>query len=595
MDIPADPQRSRLLMTTPPVAVNAPRERIVRSIDRALLVAFVLVGLLLRVPGLSTGLWRDEVSTVTNASRPGPRAVIAGVRATELNPPGYFLFMHAWTRVVGAGEVSLKVPSLLFGLALIVANYGLGRAVGSRATGLMAAALTAVAPEAIWASQEARPYPLEGLLAALAALYLSRAMGPRGSKFDLAALAACAAGLLYVHYTGLVFLGALVLAAWSYRAGDRPRGLVRATAAIGLAFVLFLPWVPTFLVHLREGTIGADPDSVPSSWRRLAEQLLDETTRGLRLTVPAGARAWFAGLPLDRLFGLALKAAVVAWAGRAVVVSLRRRASAPTGAGAEPGGGWLGLASLIGVVAAALLKKVSPRYLLPFSVIAWPFFAYCCFCLVPPAVLRRFRAPRPRALATAALAAIFVAFSAGIMRSQSSSAAPRDKSALRAIAREAPNPLDGGALVLIGPEYYAPTYYYYDTRLRKGPIHGFIRWDHPELFDPYGLAAKWADPGAVAAALVRVRDAARRGAHRLAFVVGYDPPHAIFRDYPMEERTAELLVELERNYKLLWSRSYDGSSEKARLFMFDLDRDGVSAPASGADTLPDASKGEGAR
>ena len=97
------------------------------AVDAAILAALVAAGAALRWPYLMAGIWRDEGSTYFETVRQSFFGVFGAVARGELNPPGYFLFERAWTALAGGGEVALKLPSVVFGLALIVATYALGR------------------------------------------------------------------------------------------------------------------------------------------------------------------------------------------------------------------------------------------------------------------------------------------------------------------------------------------------------------------------------------------------------------------------------------------------------------------------------------
>ncbi len=99
--------------------------------DIYLISSLMLLGLLLRLPSLSLGLWRDEASTYFDALPAGLGEVVRTVIRSELNPPGFYLIMHQWMCWFGAEEIVLKLPALIFGLLLIAATYGLGRVIGS--------------------------------------------------------------------------------------------------------------------------------------------------------------------------------------------------------------------------------------------------------------------------------------------------------------------------------------------------------------------------------------------------------------------------------------------------------------------------------
>src|SRR5207248_685437 len=107
-----------------------------------------------------------------------------------------------------------------------------------------AALLVAVGPLTLFYSREARMYGLVACLA-LATLwlmlrYLDR---PRGWGW-WAAYAALGALTAYVHYLGALLVVAQVAAALALRR-EAPRAARAVSSAVGVSFLLALPWVLT--------------------------------------------------------------------------------------------------------------------------------------------------------------------------------------------------------------------------------------------------------------------------------------------------------------------------------------------------------------
>ena len=78
--------------------------------------------------------------------------------------------------MLGTGEVALRLPSALAGIATVPVAWAIGRELaGRRAAAIACAALVAVNPLFVWYSQEARAYGLFVFTAALAMLCFLRA------------------------------------------------------------------------------------------------------------------------------------------------------------------------------------------------------------------------------------------------------------------------------------------------------------------------------------------------------------------------------------------------------------------------------------
>ena len=90
------------------------------------------------------------------------------------HPPLFFCLIHSWINLIGTHPLAWALRSLpaLIGVIEIAAIYYLNRLFFSKSAGLMAAALMAVSPFAVYLSQEARHYTLPMLLTTLALLGL---------------------------------------------------------------------------------------------------------------------------------------------------------------------------------------------------------------------------------------------------------------------------------------------------------------------------------------------------------------------------------------------------------------------------------------
>jgi uncharacterized membrane protein len=186
--------------------------------------------------------------------------------ATEsVHPPIFFYLMYRWMSWLNPGEnwiFALRLLPALFGVGVIAAIYWLNRVAFSPKAGLLAAALMAVSPFAVYLSQEARHYTLPMLLITLALAALVQMQQDLIAQKPLRPLVWmgwCGLNLLglYTHYFCLLAwiaqIGALTL--WMLHRTLRQQhpirrrfwiawGLVIATIGIG-----YVPWLPTLLSH----------------------------------------------------------------------------------------------------------------------------------------------------------------------------------------------------------------------------------------------------------------------------------------------------------------------------------------------------------
>jgi uncharacterized membrane protein len=86
----------------------------------------------------------------------------------ENTPPLYYLFVKVWSLVFGINDVSIRIPTLIFGVLTVILVYLTARKFFSVEVSYLAGALAAINPFLIAYSVEARTYALYGLLTLLA-------------------------------------------------------------------------------------------------------------------------------------------------------------------------------------------------------------------------------------------------------------------------------------------------------------------------------------------------------------------------------------------------------------------------------------------
>lgn len=306
----------------------------------------ILVALALRLPLLGDALFGDEIYTFELVDRDSLRRTLGLARETEGTPPLFYAL--AWlTHWIGDPAVSIRLPSLLFGVATVPLTYALGSRLAGPAAGAVAAALVALSPFHVYYSTEARAYALAGFFVVLALLALVSARA--GSRRWWIVFALAAAGAAYSHYTTAFPLAAAVL--WSAIA--RPESRRELVLAVGAAAVAYLPWLP-FL----EGS-GA-----PESIAAVSEFTLESVGSDLARTLTGHPYRPIADLPGE--VALAVLGVVVA---AAVVLAVRERPGRPElglvllAAAAAPVG--IAIASIIGddiFIARNLLVSTLPAF-----------------------------------------------------------------------------------------------------------------------------------------------------------------------------------------------------------------------------------------
>ncbi len=202
-------------------------------------------------------LWWDESLSLYRAQQDvrtllSGRIDFPGIRTVDQHPPLYFLLLKGAISLGGASDVSLRLPSALFGVLLVPLLYGAGRLLRNSRAGLLAALLGALSPFYLWYAQEARMYTMVTALTLAATLCLWQAT-LHARRFGFVGFSLLAAAALVTHYLTallLVYWAALALVLWRMRPRP-PRAALPARRSLILAWlgvgalavaVLFLLW-----------------------------------------------------------------------------------------------------------------------------------------------------------------------------------------------------------------------------------------------------------------------------------------------------------------------------------------------------------------
>jgi len=314
------------------------------------------------------------------------------------------------------------------------------------------------------------------------------------------------------------------------------RGLALSALAAGASF---LYWLPTTWAQTRIGLPWEKPLSASESLRSFVARTRD------MLPIPQGFEH-----PLFVL-GMAAVLGVFALRARRVLARIRRD-PAPLAFCAISGAAiWLVLGIYTGQ---------STRYLIIPAVLAAAVFS-AVLARVIEAVGDVRSAPRAAAVFGAA-ALVVASFAARRPLYEGRfEVAARPKSGLRSLCRA--HPFGGDELVLVVPDFLAPTAWYYcdDEKV----LRGFTHWERPYLFDPGRYRELWKNPNAARIAAARLDEAlAAAGRSRFGLVLA-ETPTALLPLFarPVDELTAELA----RGYDTKLAGRFPGRIESVRALL----------------------------
>ena len=335
--------------------------------ERTKLTLILLTALIVRLWGIATRpVWYDEAFAVFFSEK-GPVAMLQGTLAPDINgaaadihPLAYYTLLWGWMKVFGGGVVSVRMLSILLGLASVLLAYLLLRAMfisnsSNPRVALLGALGVALSPFQVHYSQEIRMYALLALALTGATFALWQGLNTRQRRWWVL-FAVCAALAEYTQNLAAFYLIPLALTPLLMRRWDK----VKMTALAGLgAVVLYLPW----LLQL------------PSQFAKIQNAYWVErpTLRNIFTTL----LSYVTNLPVDETWvglALGLSLLVTVFAAYQTVRVLRSK---------RPGawrGAWLAYMAIVPAILMFAVSQWKPVYieraLLPSGLIFWLWLAW---------------------------------------------------------------------------------------------------------------------------------------------------------------------------------------------------------------------------
>src|SRR3954469_7081462 len=223
------------------------------------------------------------------------------------HPPLYFALLKVWMQVFGDTPFAMRSLGAALSVATVGCVMAAGWQINSRA-GWIAGLLFATAPFQIEFAQDARPYALFSLGAALFAFGALRLFREEASAAPVGSQRACLSGwagligggiiAVWTNNTAMLMLAALgsalvILAVRDVRYRRRAVGMIAALCIIGISW---LPYAPVFIEQAR----GVATDfwiPRPDAWRFFNELRVTLAMLSFPVLACMGA-VWLCGLVL---------------------------------------------------------------------------------------------------------------------------------------------------------------------------------------------------------------------------------------------------------------------------------------------------------
>jgi 4-amino-4-deoxy-L-arabinose transferase-like glycosyltransferase len=181
--------------------------------------------------------WFDEAFTPVHVLHPSLWATLRGIGRTENTPPLWYLLAWGDSRVLGTGEIALRLPTALAGIATVPVAWAIGRELSGARTALVCAVFVAVNPLFVWYSQEARAYGLSVLTGALAMLCFLRLLKEPTRRRAWAFALTGSLALLSHYFTVFILIPMALWLLWERRTRKVALPVIAVIGLVGAALV----------------------------------------------------------------------------------------------------------------------------------------------------------------------------------------------------------------------------------------------------------------------------------------------------------------------------------------------------------------------
>jgi hypothetical protein len=242
------------------------------------LVLILVLATIIRLIFLNQSLWLDEAIEILAVKNNSYLQLITSYSLGDFHPPLYHLILKFWTGLFGLSEIAARSLSVLFGVGTVGVVYLIGKKLGNRILGFLAALFLAFAPLHIYYSGEARMYAAAAFLVTLSCYFFLK-LFERMNFMNWCGFFLSTILFLYTDYLPWLMLIPFNLYVFWQRKNLNKKFLITWLASQLIIFLFLLPWLPFLAKQLQQGTILAQATPV---WKEVVGSF---TLKALPLTV----------------------------------------------------------------------------------------------------------------------------------------------------------------------------------------------------------------------------------------------------------------------------------------------------------------------
>jgi uncharacterized membrane protein len=232
----------------------------------ALLWTLIAFGAILRLARWIhwRALWLDEIYLANSLlTRSLHDLLFRPLEDWQAAPPGFLVLVHMTTQLFGAGERSLRLVSLLFGLASLPLMLGVARRLLRPGSAVVAVALFTFLGPLIYYSNELKPYSCDVAVSLAITLAILRWM--ENQTFRRAAVAALvgAGGIFFSYPSIFVLAGAGIIVVWQMRRSGNRAGLRQG---LWICLIWATVFAAEYLIFVRQFAHGEAHPHLVQYW-----------------------------------------------------------------------------------------------------------------------------------------------------------------------------------------------------------------------------------------------------------------------------------------------------------------------------------------
>ncbi len=203
-------------------------------------VAVVTIGL--RILFLNTDIWYDEACSWFTAKQSFPAGIVHNLLTIDLqHTPLYFFVLHFWIKLFGDFEISMRILSLIFGIATVLMVYIVSKKITTPTVSKFATVLAAISPILVLFSVEVRMYPMVIFLVLVSLNYLID-FEQKNDKESLVKLIIADVLIPYTLVGGFLYNLSVYICYSIYLFKNKKEQFLSYIKSVGIELVLLIPY-----------------------------------------------------------------------------------------------------------------------------------------------------------------------------------------------------------------------------------------------------------------------------------------------------------------------------------------------------------------